>query len=50
MINGNFHIRLDYIKPNDVNKFIEVAEDSIKRYGIGIDVPVLMRYRKISEN
>ena len=50
MVDGHYHVHLDFIKPDDVNKFIEIAHRSIQIYGLGIDVPVRMRYKKISEN
>jgi len=49
-VDGHYNVHLEFIKPDDVNKFIEVAHRSIKIYGLGIDVPVRMRYKKISEN
>jgi len=47
---GHYYVHLDHIRPHDVDKFIEVAYDTSKKHGIGIDIPVLMRYKKISEN
>lgn len=49
-VDGHYHVNLEFIKPDDINKFIEIARRSIQKYGLGIDVPVRMRYKKISEN
>jgi hypothetical protein len=49
-VNGHYYVHLDRIKPDDVDKFIEVSFDSSKLHGIGVDIPILMRYKKIEEN
>ena len=47
---GHYYVHMDRIRPDDVDKFIEIAFDSSKLHGIGVDIPVLMRYKKIEEN
>lgn len=48
--NGHYHVHLEHIRPDDVDKFIELSFDISRLHGIGANIPVLMRYKKIEES
>ena len=45
--NGYYNVYLDCIHDSDVNKFITVMFESSCKFGIGIGIPVRIRYKKI---
>ena len=46
---GYYNVSLNHITSDDVNKFIDVVCDVSHKHGIGIGVPVMIRYKKIEE-
>jgi hypothetical protein len=48
-VDGFYNISLEHIKSEDVDKFISVLHDSSSKHGIGVGLPILIRYNKIFE-
>jgi len=46
---GYYNVSLDHIRASDIDKFIKIVYDTSHRHGVGVGIPIMIRYHKIVE-